>query len=921
MRPIKLIISAFGPYAGETVLDMDKLGTSGLYLISGKTGAGKTSIFDAITFALFGEASGDTREPAMLRSKSAKPETPTFVELLFEYSGMEYTIRRNPAYERPSRRGEGMTQQAADAELILPDGRVITKVKDVTAEVRNILGVDRSQFSQIAMIAQGDFRKLLFASTDDRKNIFRQIFKTDNYQKLQDRLKSASGDLNTQRQTLENSIRQYINGVVCDTEDELASELESAQDGRLQAADALELIGRIIAGDEQKAERLGAQIAQFEEQLSGISLRIGRAEEHERARAARDAVQSAICEKEPELSRLTAQLESERGRQGERDALADRLSREKNLLSSYDELESARTELTKGQTEQKSSSEFISQKKREQQSAQTALSELLQELEATRGAGEQKQSLLAQKSKTEDQKKALDSLLIALSEHKKLEGKYKDAQAAYLKARQDAAERSAEHERLNRAFLDEQAGIIAESLADGKPCPVCGSCVHPKPAVKTRNAPSEAQLEHAKKLDAQATALASECSTAAGALGAEVGSKRDEAERQAANLGFDCTFEKLPAALESRLTELEPKIEQINLQLEAEEGKMRRAEKLTELISEAEARRETLGQTVAESAIKLAALEAELREKHRAADALRSGLEYESKAEAEAHVRTLDERRRALQTALDAAQDAHGKCKGELERLRGQLVSLAERLEEAPELDVEAEREASMALTAQKLAASRALTAVSTRLGSNTAAEKNIRGQAAKLQETEGRWAWVKSLSNTANGNISGKEKIMLETYIQMTYFDSILRRANTRFMMMSGGQYELKRRIEAENNRSQSGLEIDVIDHYSGCERSVKTLSGGESFMASLSLALGMSDEIQSNAGGVQIDSMFVDEGFGSLDEQALQQSVRALMGLADGKRLVGVISHVAELKDQIDRQIVVTKSPSGDSSVEIIV
>ncbi len=921
MRPRKLTISAFGPYAGKTVLDMDKLGTSGLYLISGKTGAGKTSIFDAIAFALFGEASGDTREPSMLRSKNAKPEVPTFVELLFEYSGLEYAIRRNPAYERPSRRGAGMTQQAADAELIMPDGSVITKVKDVTAEVRNILGVDRSQFSQIAMIAQGDFRKLLFASTDDRKNIFRQIFKTDNYQKLQDRLKSASADLNTRRQTLEDSIRQYVDGIVCDAQDELAAELVSAQAGKLQATDVLELIGRIIAGDEQTARLHAAQIADLEEQLSAINLRLDRACEHERARTARDTVQAAICEKEPELEGLAAQLESEQGRQGERDALSDRLSREKSLLPSYDELETARAELTKGRAEQEAGSELISRKKLEQQSGQDVLSKLRGELEAIRDAGEQRQSLLSRKSKIEDQEKGLDALLAALSGHRTLAGKYEDAQAAYLKARQDAADKSAEHERLNRAFLDEQAGIIAGSLSDGEPCPVCGSRAHPKPAVKTENAPSEAELERAKRQDAQAAALASELSTAAGALGAEAGAKRTEANKQAIDLGFDCPFGELFTALESRLAELNPMSSQIDLQLEAEEKKLRRAAELTGLIADAEARQETLGLELAQAALELAVLETELREKRKAADALRSGLEYESKTEAEEHVRVLDERKTALQTALNAAQDAHSDCKAELERLRGQLLSLSARLEGTPELDIEAERGAQAALGARKLAANRALTTVSTRLGSNSAAEKNIRSQTAKLRETEEKWIWVKSLSNTANGNISGKEKIMLETYIQMTYFDSILRRANTRFMMMSGGQYELKRRVEAENNRSQSGLAIDVIDHYAGCERNVETLSGGEQFMASLSLALGMSDEIQSNAGGVQIDSMFVDEGFGSLDEQSVQQSVRALAGLADGKRLVGLISHVSQLKDQIDRQIVVTKSPGGDSSVEIVV
>ena len=208
---------------------------------------------------------------------------------------------------------------------------------------------------------------------------------------------------------------------------------------------------------------------------------------------------------------------------------------------------------------------------------------------------------------------------------------------------------------------------------------------------------------------------------------------------------------------------------------------------------------------------------------------------------------------------------------------------------------------------------------VRTRLSSNAAVKKKIEEKSGELTSLEERWAWVKALSNTANGNITGKEKVMLETYIQMTYFDRILVRANRRLLSMTGGQYELVRRQVADNNRSQSGLELDVIDHYNGTQRSVKTLSGGESFKASLSLALGLSDEVQSSAGGIRLDTMFVDEGFGSLDEESLQQAIRTLAELGEGNRLVGIISHVGELKEKIDRQIVVTKAKTGGSRAEI--
>ena len=242
-------------------------------------------------------------------------------------------------------------------------------------------------------------------------------------------------------------------------------------------------------------------------------------------------------------------------------------------------------------------------------------------------------------------------------------------------------------------------------------------------------------------------------------------------------------------------------------------------------------------------------------------------------------------------------------------------------LESGQKVDIQAQQQRSDELTRQRSEAAQAQKTIHARLVTNKTALENMQEKAADLEKLEKRYTWVRALSNTVNGNLAGKEKVALETYIQMTFFDRILQRANVRLLVMSGGQYELKRRREAENNRSQSGLELDVIDHYNGSQRSVKSLSGGESFKASLSLALGLSDEIQSAAGGIRLDTMFVDEGFGSLDEESLQQAIRALTGLTEGNRLVGIISHVAELKEKIDKQIVVTKDKSGGSRVEILV
>ena len=284
----------------------------------------------------------------------------------------------------------------------------------------------------------------------------------------------------------------------------------------------------------------------------------------------------------------------------------------------------------------------------------------------------------------------------------------------------------------------------------------------------------------------------------------------------------------------------------------------------------------------------------------------------------------MEEKRRkrdALAQALEQAQREYQEGNERLIRIRSALQQLSQQLEAAPEIHAQEEEAAQNAAEELLRKVRTEKQAHDAAIAVNAPALKNIRQRQAELTGLEEHYRWIRSLSNTANGNLPGKEKIMLETYIQMTYFDRILHRANLRLSMMTEGHYELARRTEAENNRSQSGLELDVLDHWNGSRRSVKSLSGGESFLASLSLALGLSDVMQSSAGGVRLDTMFVDEGFGSLDEEALNQAMKALLSLTEGKRLVGIISHVGELKSRIDRQIVVTKAPSGGSSAKIVI
>lgn len=395
--------------------------------------------------------------------------------------------------------------------------------------------------------------------------------------------------------------------------------------------------------------------------------------------------------------------------------------------------------------------------------------------------------------------------------------------------------------------------------------------------------------------------------------------KRDEVIKQCAELLGECTYEDATARLPAAQEEAEALMHVLSESLAAAKQRVARKAQLEAAVPQKETEIKTLESSIADLDKTLTLLSEKTDVAEKALKKLSDELKFDSKAQAEAFVRELEEKRAKMQKALEDARTAYQKGKSETDTLRGQIAGYKEQLADAPSIDTAAKKVEQTALLENKQKRAEALTDLASRLRANQSALENIRMQSGNLTTLEQQWTWVKAISNTANGNISGKEKIMLETYIQMTYFDRIIARANTRFMVISGGQYELKRRMEAENNRSQSGLELDVIDHYNGTERSVKSLSGGESFKASLSLALGLSDEIQASAGGIRLDSMFVDEGFGSLDEESLQQAMKALAGLTEGNRLVGIISHVAELKEKIEKQIIVTKDKSGGSRISV--
>lgn len=909
MRPVYIRMSAFGPYAGIQELNMEELGAGGLYLITGDTGAGKTTIFDAITFALYGEASGDSREAGMLRSKYADPSVPTEVELTFIYGGKTYKVCRNPEYERPTKRGTGMTMQKAEAELIYPDGRVVTKPKDVTAAVTEIMGVNREQFCQIAMIAQGKFRDLIEKGTTERQKIFREIFRTAPYQQVQDILKGKYRALERECETLRESVKQYIQGILWNKD---ASEETPVEE-------VMELLTEQNKADQEIQAGLLEELQQKEQVLQKIRSELERDRERKKRQKLYQELQDRRKAQREQITELQQRYREEQGKEPERRRLADEISRLESLMPQYLHLE----ELKKNERADQDEREKLSGKQRQYEAKQEELKGKIQEGreagESLADAPEEYQKLLFESEKHQKYMERLQNLSKVILQYEKLQQNLLVKQQEYQTVRDRVQKKESEYRVKNQAFLDEQAGILAQTLVEDQPCPVCGSIHHPAPAEQNPGAPSKVELELLQQELEQCRVREAEASRKAGELLGNVQSRAESIKREAEGLELTGTLEEM----KHQLADLQKQGQTAEKQLQQEKGlaseKVKQKDMWNRLLPEQEKALEKVTEELQQIRERQAAVESKQKAAGEEIQRLTEVLPYPGQKEAQEKHIELVQKQNVMKRQLEQAEKAVQTAEVEIAGTEGRLKELRQQLEEAVEADTEALRQKQAEIETEKAACEERGKELHHRIQNNQSVLKNLQNRSKELVEKEKQYTMVRSLAVTALGNIPGKEKIMLETYVQMTYFDRIIARANTRLMVMTGGQYEMKRRRGSSNLRSQSGLELDVIDHYNGSERSIRTLSGGESFQASLSLALGLADEIQASAGGIRLDTMFVDEGFGSLDSESLEQAVQALAGLAESKRLVGIISHVDELKNRIDRQIVVKKERSGGSTAEI--
>ncbi len=867
MKPIKLTMSAFGPYANETVVDFTKLGSDGLFLITGDTGSGKTTIFDAISFALYGEASGGTsrRITKSFRSDYAASNVETFVEYKFKHKDRTYVIRRSPEFERAKLRGEGTTTSPATGEFkCLETGELITKVEAITERVKELMGLDRNQFSQTVMIAQGDFLKILNAPSKDRRELFQKIFNTKIYEDLQFKLKEMNSECTSQNDRIIEKIEGSMARVIVDKEFEKALDIETFVSSNTHIVELLPALSEMVEFDSDKAKAFTEQREKFDATFEKLSKDITDAENTNKDFDTRDNFKKQLDE-----------LASKKEEVAEKD---QKVKLGKKALA-VEKFENAFEEKAKELNDAKETGK--------------TLNETLEKISGTltyskEKAEKAKEKLPEAKELREDSKTLSDSIDLLL--------RYKNAARNYESQKETVKVLFDESKATDDKYLlvktnyyASQNGLIAKDLVQGQPCPICGSVEHPNPAKLPSSSATKDELEAAES----AKSIANKQLSDANEKQSEYKATMDEALVSLKKVKL--TGEEDQEELVARSKELLGKAEQIEKDATTAEEEYNKINVTIEKTKTSIEENKKLQDTLLESLKEIKA--------NYASSISEQGFKNEDEYKA-------SKMQHADLTELEEYVNTYNSNKKSLE---DRLADIEAKLKDKKIIDVDHLKEEFEVVKVNR----KELIGEETETKKNLQINQNLLSELTSLKDEKdklgNRWAIVNDLYKVVAGQVSQHVKISFETYVQQYFFKQVIAAANKRLTVLTGGMFVLRCKEQAKNMRSQVGLDLDVLDRSTNQWRDVSTLSGGESFMASMALALGLSDVVQSRSGGVRLDSMFIDEGFGSLDENSLRQAVNLLVKLADGKRLIGVISHMPELKEEIDRKIVITKKLNG--------
>ena len=1037
MRPIKLTISAFGPYASKQVIDFEELKGRNIFVISGKTGAGKTTIFDAISYALYGEASGESRETDSLRSHFADDNTETYVELEFELRGEKYTVNRVPKQKKKKARGEGYTEKSADATLTLPDGKVITKVKNVTDKIIEILGITREQFKQIVMLAQGEFKKLLLADSVEREGIFRKIFNTYDFEKIQAELKDKAANLSKNRTKSKHEMEINLKNIkgehdivideyvdfplvieklkdllerdnnIYKTLNEEGKEVDNKLQVKNQEKAIIETNNNLLKEKEIITKALeellskedeyknkektiidgknAKEVKYIEDKLIETTKKLTKREED--YNLSLKNIDSLKLEQE-EANKL---LQIEESKECDREKLSVEINNLNKLEEKIIELDSLNNKVMHlKQSAENSKLQIINNKKETEELKKSKEEKELQlkDIATLETKKVELESDIKAKNKTLDEVRELFKVIRSFQntyiEHNNKAKEYKEFEVEYKKVKEN-------YEKMDDLYKKEQAGILASKLQENEPCPVCGSTKHPNKATIKENLkiPTKDELKVAKenldKLEKENLEKINNLTTLNSNKTTYLEQVNNHLSMLSATLNIDKTFNsetakvvknlgtELKSVIDKLKDELLKVIDKISLKekiekelnlitttinereqslIKLEESEKNYTTELTQNITKIDEYKKEIPENITNVKTLNKLIEVKTKELNTSKEKLaKLRLENENlakKLEGENSIskeinKSIEELKLEIannQTNFNEAIKEQGfdniedyenaKLKismvevlkkevenynSELKLTKAKQEDIINKTKDIVFMDITTIDEEIRSIQNNKKELEGKLRDLHSIIDNNKTVLKNVENLNIEFKEIEEEYKVVGELADLANGKKA--PYISFERYILASYFEDIIEAANIRLEKMTGDRFSLIRKTSKSKGAGQKGLELEIYDNYTDSSRDVSSLSGGESFKASLSLALGLSDIVQSNAGGVSLDTMFVDEGFGTLDPQSLDNAIDSLLELQRGGRLVGIISHVEELKERIDAKLEVTSTSKG-SKVE---
>lgn len=909
MRAINLKLKAFGPFRDEINIDFDKFGKDGLFLISGQTGAGKTSIFDAISYALFGMSSGGQRDERMLQNTSSKEKETTFVDLKFEYKKEIYQIYRD--FVLKERKKTKKIDVVKSAWIKLPNGDMIDGITNTNKYIETLLGINKEQYNQISMLAQGDFMKLLKASSEKKKELFRDIFQTQNYDLLDKniykKLKDSASFLKTLSTTrdeiysnikiYEQSKEEYIKAKAIGIEEVISF----TKDINKQFENEKFLLNKDIEKYSNKYDErkiLVEKVENFLDIKNKIKINQKTLEDllskyekyknkYENLNAIEDDKQKVI----EEINSIQKKLKLF-------DTLENIQKEKKNIESKIDEnnkkLEDIIKNIDKLIIEKEEKKKYLLENKK----AKTIQSEINIELRSN-----------------EDRRDEIKLLIKNISEIERSYDKKSLFEDRYHTKKEEFYEKNNIFNTLSDLYFESQAGILASKLEENAPCPVCGSTNHPSIAKITNNAPTKEKLELEKieleNIRSEKEKIQSEITRINAIIQENIKIKNDRLEKL--NIDENEIFEYKNQII-SRIEFLEKKFKKLDDIISNIDKYEKDIEDIEKAISNFNLQRENL--TIYINVEKQNLLNLEKREKEEL-----SKLDNLDKEALEKNLKKLDEEKNKLNNDILDIKGKYQDYSTKFTSIKASIKTLEENLDPKYDIDLQS-------IKIEILSIKTSLDNVRSKFN---IFDSNIRENAIQINKLNdikkdfdiqlNLYNDLKDLSETLRGQLKGVKNVKFETFVQFRYFNEILNASNKRFYEMTYGKYTLKRKEEANNLNEQTGLDFEVFDHHNKTRRNINTLSGGESFQAALSLALGLSDVVQKNAGGIQLDSMYVDEGFGTLDKDTLSKVMSTLSKISSSNKLIGIISHVETLKEQIDKKIILEKTLDGYSIIRDII